>query len=262
MKAIILAAGKGTRLDGAAVKPKCLVEVGGVTLLHRQLEALHAANIKQIVVVVGFGADSIRAECDHTVEFVENKDFATTSSLYSLWLAREHFSDGFVVLNSDVLFHPQMLANLLDSSIDDALLISKTEHQKSPFGDEEMKVKLADGLVADISKEMDPLEADGENVGIVKFSAAGAKLLIGYMNELIANGGMKDWAPRAFREFAQNHPLQAISTDGLPWIEIDFPEDYQLAVSEVYPKIESLVAVWNSSFNPSPTPTVISFDEP
>lgn len=262
MKAIILAAGKGTRLDGAAVKPKCLVEVGGVTLLHRQIEALHSANIKQIVVVVGFGADSIREECDSAVEFVENKDFATTSSLYSLWLAREHLADGFVVLNSDVLFHPQMLANLLDASIDDALLISKTEHQASPLGDEEMKVKLANGLVVDISKEMDPLEADGENVGIVKFSAAGAKLLIGYMNELINNGGMKDWAPRAFREFAQNHPLLAVSTGGLPWIEIDFPEDYQLAVSEIYPKIESLVAVWNSSFNPSTTPTVVSFDEP
>ena len=262
MKAIILAAGKGTRLDGAAVKPKCLVEVGGATLLHRQIETLHTANIKQIVVVVGFGGESIREECGSTVEFVENKDFATTSSLYSLWLAREHLSDGFVVLNSDVLFHPQLLANLLDSSIDDALLISKTEHQASPLGEEEMKVKLEDGLVVDISKEMDPLEADGENVGIVKFSAAGAKVLVGYMNVLIANGGLKDWAPRAFRAFAQNHPLLALSTDGLPWIEIDFPEDYQRAVSEVYPRIESLVPAWNSSFNPSPTPTVISFDEP
>lgn len=262
MKAIILAAGKGTRLDGAAVKPKCLVEVGGATLLHRQIEALRTANINRIVVVVGFGADSIREECGSAVEFVENKDFATTSSLYSLWLAREHLLDGFVVLNSDVLFHPQILANLLDSSIDDALLISKTEHQASPLGDEEMKVKLEGGLVVDISKEMDPLEADGENVGIVKFSAAGAKVLVGYMNMLIANGGVKDWAPRAFREFAQNHPLLALSTDGLPWIEIDFPEDYQRAVSEVYPRIESLVSAWNSSFNPSPTPSVVSFDEP
>jgi L-glutamine-phosphate cytidylyltransferase len=247
MRAIILAAGKGTRLDGAAVKPKCLVQVGGATLLHRQIEALHTANINQIVVVVGFGADSIREECGSAVEFVENNDFATTSSLYSLWLASKHLSDGFVVLNSDVLFHPQMLANLLDSSIDDALLISKTEHQASPLGDEEMKVKLKDGLVIDISKEMNPLEADGENVGIVKFSAAGAKVLVGYMNMLIANGGGKDWAPRAFREFAQNHPLLALSTDGLPWIEIDFQEDYHRAVSEVYPRIESLVSGWNSS---------------
>jgi choline kinase len=234
MKAIILAAGKGTRLDGAAVKPKCLVEIGGVTLLQRQIEALRDANIKRIVVVVGFGADSIREECDSEVTFVENIHFAETSSLYSLWLAREHLGDGFVVLNSDVLFHPQLLAKLLESSRADELLLSDTE--TAPLGDEEMKVKLKEELVVDISKDMDPLEADGENVGIVKFSAPGAKALVGYMDELIARGAVKDWAPRAFREFALNHPLHALSTGGLPWIEIDFPEDYQRAVEEVYPQ--------------------------
>ena len=240
MKAIILAAGKGTRLDGAAIKPKCLVEIGGMTLLQRQMESLKDANIKHIVVVVGFGADSIREECSSDITFVENVHFAETSSLYSLWLAREHLADGFVVLNSDVLFHPQLLANLLASSRDDALLLSDTD--ATPLGDEEMKVKLKEDLVIDISKDMDPLEADGENVGIVKFSAQGAQALVGYMDQLIASGAVKDWAPRAFREFALNHPLHALSTGGLPWIEIDFPEDYQRAVTEVYPRIQSALA--------------------
>ena len=236
MKAIILAAGKGTRLDGA-VKPKCLVDIGGITLLRRQIETLRDVNLEHIVVVVGFGADAIREECDSDISFVENTQFAETSSMYSLWLAREHLADGFVVLNCDVLFHPQLLANLLESSHDDALLLSDTE--TAPLGDEEMKVKVKDGLVVDISKEIDPLEADGENVGIVKFSAAGAKKLVAYMDQLIAAGAVKDWAPRAFREFALNHPLHALSTAGLPWIEIDFPEDYERAVNEVYPRIES-----------------------
>ena len=62
------------------------------------------------------------------------------------------------------------------------------------------------------------------------------------MDELIATGAVKDWAPRAFREYALRHPLHALSTNGLPWIEIDFPEDYQRAVEEVYPKIESQLA--------------------
>jgi choline kinase len=260
MKAIILAAGKGTRLDGAAVKPKCLVEIGGSTLLQRQIDALREVNIRKIVVVVGFGADSIRAACDSEISFVENKRFAETSSLYSLWLAKEHLVDGFVVLNSDVLFHPELLSNLLESSRPDALLLSKTEDQSGPLGDEEMKVKLRGDLVVDISKQMDPLEADGENVGIVKFSAAGAKVLVGYMNELIEAGAVKDWAPRAFLEFARHHPLHALSTSGLPWIEIDFPEDYQRAVTEVYPQIESLIG-WNTSFNPSLAPAAISLDE-
>ena len=242
MKAIILGAGKGTRVEGAAVKPKCLVEIGGATLLQRQIEALRSADIKKIVVVIGFGGDSIREECGSDISFVENIHFAETSSLYSLWLARDHLADGFVVLNSDVLFHPQMLANLLESSRDDALLIAKTENENTPLGDEEMKVKLKEELVVDISKDMNPREADGENVGIVKFSPTGAKALVGYMDELIATGAVKDWAPRAFREYALRHPLHALSTNGLPWIEIDFPEDYQRAVEEVYPKIESQLA--------------------
>ena len=236
MKAIILAAGKGTRLDGAAVKPKCLVEIGGSTLLQRQIESIKSLDIREIVIVVGFGADSIREECDSDIAFVENVRFAETSSLYSLSLAREHLTGGFVVLNCDVLFHPQMLSSLLESSHENALLLSDTD--LSPMGEEEMKVKLRDGVVIDIAKTLDPREADGENVGIVKFSAAGATALVGYMDQLIANGGGKDWAPRAFREFAQHHPLHALSTRGLPWIEIDFPEDYQRAVNEIYPKIE------------------------
>ena len=240
MKAIILAAGKGTRLDGAAVKPKCLVEIGGLSLLRRQIETLRGANIEKIVVVIGFAGDSIREECgSNEISFVENIHFAETSSLYSLWLAREHLTDGFVVLNSDVLFHPQMLTNLLESPREDELLISDAQNETSPLGDEEMKIKVKEELVVDISKDIDPREADGENVGIVKFGVAGAKVLVAYMDELIATGAVKDWAPRAFREFALKHPLHALSTRGLPWIEIDFPEDYQRAVTEVYPQIES-----------------------
>jgi choline kinase len=250
MKAIILAAGKGTRLDGAAVKPKCLVEIGGSTLLRRQIETLKSLQIEQIVVVVGFGADSILEECGDEIEFVENSDFGATSSLYSLWLARAHLTDGFVVLNCDVLFHPQLLADLLASAHGDALLLSDTDI--APLGDEEMKVKHKERFVVDISKAMDPNEADGENVGIVKFSASGAKLLVAYMDQLIAAGAVKDWAPRAFREFALNHPLYALSTRGLPWIEIDFPEDYRRAVEEIFPRIEgasvqSVLSVVNSS---------------
>src|SRR5689334_613721 len=104
MKAIILAAGKGTRLDGTAVKPKCLVKIGSSTLLRRQIEVLRTLNINEIVVVIGFAADRVRRECSSEIGFVENVHFAETCSLYSLWLARDHLADGFVVLNSDVLF--------------------------------------------------------------------------------------------------------------------------------------------------------------
>jgi choline kinase len=239
VKGIILAAGTGTRLNGTAIRPKCLVEIGGMSLLRRQIRELRGSQINEIVVVLGFQADSIRDECGEGIQFVENSRFTQTSSLYSLWLARQHLTRGFVVLNSDVLFHPQILKDLLQSSYDDALLISYNQESTVPLGDEEMKVKVKEDIVIDISKDINPIEADGENVGIVKFSPAGAKLLIQYMDDLIAKGSSNAWAPRAFLEFAMHHKLHAVSTRGYPWIEIDFPEDYQRAVKEVYPSIES-----------------------
>ena len=241
MKAIILAAGKGTRLNGVELKPKCLFEVGGRTLLERQLAALAEAGLNEIVVVLGFEAERIRRRCPPNVSFVVNSRFEETSSLYSLWLAREYLLDGFVVLNCDVLFHPALLTRLLSPSFPDALLIDLVDKQNNHLGDEEMKIKLKDGQVVDIRKDLDPAEADGENVGIVKFSATGAKLLVDEMDSLLSQGrGERDWAPRAFREYALRYPLHAISTSDFPWIEIDFPEDYRRAQEEILPQIEAM----------------------
>jgi hypothetical protein len=86
---------------------------------------------------------------------------------------------------------------------------------------------------------MDPDQADGENLGIVKFGPEGAATLVRIMDRLVGAGRLRDWAPRAFDEFAQVRPLHAIGTRGFPWIEIDFPDDYQRAVSTVLPAIEA-----------------------
>lgn len=242
MKGIILAAGKGTRLNGVELKPKCLFEVGGSTLLQRQMSALSEAGIDEIVLVLGFEAERIKSHCGPNVSFVTNTRFSETSSLYSLWLAKEHLTEGFVVLNCDVLFHPQLLTRLLTAPFADALLVDLVDKQNNHLADEEMKVKVSVGRVVDISKHLDPAAADGENVGVVKFSRDGARRLIGEMDRLISSGDCdRDWAPRAFREFALRYPLHVISTDNYPWIEIDFPEDYRRAQEEVFPRINAMV---------------------
>jgi choline kinase len=245
LRAIILAAGKGSRLEPVSGESvKCLVELGGMTLIERQFSYLRACGITQIAVVVGFQADRIRRICGPDVEYVENPIFAETNSLYSLWLARHLFANGFLVMNSDVFFHPQLLRDLLTAEYEDAMLISWREQTK--YGDEEMKVKVRDGQLLDISKTMDPNKADGENVGIVKFGAAGATVLAKELEKLIADGAKKSWSPRAFLEFSKSRPLHAVSTRGFPWIEIDFPDDLRRAQEEILPRIPRDFA--NSSF--------------
>ncbi|HEY2432311.1 MAG TPA: phosphocholine cytidylyltransferase family protein [Vicinamibacterales bacterium] len=241
MRGIILAAGRGSRLNGTAGdKPKCLVRAGGLTLVERQVRALRRAGIDDIVVVVGCQADRVRQSLGPGVRYVENFRFLETNSLYSLWTARALLYEGFVVLNCDVLFHPSLLDALLATHNDAALLIEYRDRlSETPYGDEEMKVTVRDGLVVDMSKTMDPADADGENLGIVKFGPATAPALVGVLDQIVADGGLRDWAPKAFREFAQHWPLQAVAANGYPWIEIDFPEDFQRAVREVLPAIES-----------------------
>ena len=84
-----------------------------------------------------------------------------------------------------------------------------------------------------------PEEADGENVGIVKFGAEGARILTRLMDQRVAAGGLRDWAPRAFADFARVRPLYTVGTRAYPWTEIDFQEDYERAVREILPAIEA-----------------------
>lgn len=243
MKGVILAAGKGSRLnDTAGDKPKCLVEAGGMTLLGRQIRTLELAGIDDIVVVVGCQAGRVRQACGPGVTYVENARFSETNSLYSLWTARALLSEGFVVLNCDVLFHPGLLDDLLITQRDAALLIDYRKPGDPVFGDEEMKVKVRSGLVIDIAKTIAPDEADGENVGIVKFGPKSAPHVVSILDRIVAEGGLRDWAPRAFHDFAQDRPLHAIGTGAYPWIEIDFPEDYRRAVRDILPAIDGATA--------------------
>jgi choline kinase len=239
-RAIILAAGKGSRLNGTAGEaPKCLVQLGGMSLIERQIRVLRRAGIDDIAIVVGCQAERVRRACGHDITYVENARYAQTNSLYSLWVARPLLYEAFVVLNCDVLFHPALLTDLLTSRHENALLLGYREASQAPYGDEEMKVKVRGGRVVDMSKTMDPAQADGENVGIVKFGARDAAALVAIMDGLVVQGRLRDWAPRAFAAFAQRCPLYAIGTRGLPWIEIDFPEDYKRAVREILPAIEA-----------------------
>lgn len=238
MRAVILAAGRGGRLSGVIGEhPKCLARVGERTLLERQIEALRRAGVEAVTIVGGYGSDQVRRVCPRGVSLAINDDFAGTNSLYSLWLVRDQLADGFLVLNCDVLFHPRLLDDLLTARAEDALLVD-ARAGRAPLGDEEMKVCVRGGLVTAISKSLAEPDTDAENVGIGRFGPEGARLLVRLMDDLLANGARRDWLPRAFGAFAAVRPLRAIDTRGLPWIEIDFPEDYWRACSEVLPAIE------------------------
>jgi choline kinase len=233
-KAVVLAAGTGNRLRPlTADRPKCLLEVGGLTILDRQLRDLRQCGVTDVTVVVGYRGDQIRARYGGSVRYIDNERYEQTNSLYSLWLARHELIPGALILNSDVLAPLQLFERLLQSPAPDAVLVELGE----AFEPEDMKVRLNGPRVVDFGKNLAPEQAQAHNVGVAKFSAEGARHLSECLDRLVSTGHENDWAPTAFREFAAHWPLIAVGTDGLPWIEIDFVEDLTRARVDIEPTI-------------------------
>lgn len=235
--AVILAAGNGHRLGRLTIdRPKCLLEVGGQSLIERQLAGLEGCGVRDVTVVVGYQGARLRSLLGDRVRYIENTRYRETNSLYSLWLARHVLAGGSLVLNADVLVPTFLLERLLRPHRADAVLVDRNRL----LGAEEMKVELMADLVIDFGKDLPPERAHGEHLGIAKVSAGGARRLIDHLESLVDGGHETSWAPLAFRQLARERPLWAVTTHGAPWIEIDFPEDLDRARREIEPAIRAL----------------------
>ena len=230
--AIILAAGQGRRLlPYTEACPKCLLDVGGTTILEHQVAALRSQQVDRITVVTGYLGHQVRQLLGPHVRYVENTQFATTSSMYSLWLARDAATEGCIILNADVLFHVGILQALRASPHPDALALD----YEAALAEEETKVLVVGERVQSLGKSLP--RGDAENVGMLKFSAAGSRVLFATIQALLQQNHRQVMVPYAMHAMAPTYFLAAVSVHGLPWIEIDFPEDYQRACDVVYPAI-------------------------
>ncbi len=225
-RAIILAAGNSRRLFPLTKTcPKCLLGINGQTLLERTLSALVESDIKEVIIITGHGRFRVEkavAEFNYSgwVRFLFNPFYAVTNNLVSLGLARPLMDDGFLLINSDLYFDNRILFKLTEAE-GDCLVI---ERQK-PLGEEEMKVKIEDGRIVDIGKDLLPSVASGEYIGMAKFLARGGSLLKEKLTEHLARNGYQEFYESAIKDLFVPIPIKPVFTDGLPWIEIDTPED-------------------------------------
>jgi len=234
MKAVILAGGVGSRL-GKFTKdsPKCLLRIGDKTIVRRQLEALSDNGVGPILIVLGYKADMIREEVGERAEFVVNERYAETNSLYSLWLARDWVDGPFVLLNSDLVFDPEILHRLLE---EDGNIIAYDS--TASRGREQTKIAVRERRVLDLGKDLPAGAAHGESLGLLSFDAGGAKVLLDHADEQISAGFENSWVTEAVRSCCQMIPIYGVNVAGLPWAEVDFPQDLEEARKEVLPAIE------------------------
>jgi choline kinase len=233
MQAVILAGGVGSRLEKLTDgKPKCLAEIGGRPLILHQLEALSDHGVGPVLMVVGYNHEAIRAVVGRRVEYLVNERYRETNSLYSLWMAREWVKGPFVLLNSDLFFHPEILARVLEDP-GNVLAYDST----SSRGREQTKVAIRGRKVIDLGKDLPPASARGESLGLLKFEADGAKAMIEVAAQQIEGGHEQAWVIEATRAVCKMVPLYGTNVAGLPWTEVDFPHDLEEARSEVWPAI-------------------------
>jgi len=231
---VILAAGRGMRLgELTAEMPKGMLEVGGSSLIGKQVDALRSFGIYDIFIIVGFSAGKVEKALGRKVKYIQNHRWESTNNIYSLYLAREVASNGFVLINSDDLFHPRILKNLIESPYPDTINVD--DHKK--LGAEEMKVKLENGFLREINKTMAPAQAQGEYIGIAKFGREGSRKLFDVLEDFDRRGDLDGWYEEAFAVMAPNQNIAAVSTGGLPWVEIDTPQDWDRAHQEIWPAI-------------------------
>ncbi|NQU63243.1 MAG: phosphocholine cytidylyltransferase family protein [SAR324 cluster bacterium] len=234
--AVILAAGMGSRLrEVIGDKPKGLLVIDEKEIIKRSLDCLQNNGISDIVMVLGYLREkyiqALQKEYPQ-IKYVYNPDYTCTGSMHSLFLAREHLTGDFLLLESDLLYEKRCISSLITGKSDEAILISGTTHS----GDE-VYVHGQAGLINRIAKKKDPqLISQGELVGISKISAALYEKMCAYYEHVIPFPSDYHYED-CLSDLSTGQPIPYLKIEDLIWTEIDDPSHYRRALEQIYPKI-------------------------
>ena len=247
MKAIILAAGIGDRLGKYSNnKPKSLLEFNGKTLLKRHIEILQIQNIDEIIIVTGFKSKMIIEHLKGSVipiHYILNERY-TEGSMLSLNCAREILLNEpeLILMDADVLYDSRIIERLINTKIKNCFLLDRNFIR----GDEPVKVCIdKNGKVNEFRKIISSehkYDFQGESVGFFKFDNSIGKSLVSIIDNYISIKKNEEPYEEVIRDsllkFPEKFGFEDIS--GIPWIEIDFPEDIERASKEIMPKLSKI----------------------
>jgi choline kinase len=250
MRAIILAAGRGLRLQLPEDQqlPKCLLRFDSMSLLERHLHMLKNAGIDEVVLALGFRHPLVDVELDRLnwwprPEIVLNERFELGSVLTVHTAAGALTRGGSVLLmDADVLYDERIMDALVagEGAINRVLLDRDFE-----AGDEPVKLCVRNGVPIELRKQLAPelrFDTIGESVGFFRFDEAGARRLAALVAGYVASDRAHMPHEEAVRDLLQEGSQTFEITDitGAPWIEIDYSEDVARAAAEVMPLLQPL----------------------
>jgi choline kinase len=250
MRAIILAAGRGMRLQQSEDQqlPKCLLAFDGRTLLERHLRLLRNVGVEEVVLALGYRHDLVEAELDRLrwtprPQIVLNERFELGSVLTVHTVAEAMTRGGEILLmDADVLYHEGIMNALVAGRKPVNRVLIDRDFEA---GDEPVKVCVRDGIPVELRKQVAAgLQYDtiGESVGFFRFDAAGARRLATLVAGYVDSGRGHMPHEEAVRDLLleRSQIVEMADVTGLPWIEIDFPNDVTRAAREVLPQLPPL----------------------
>jgi choline kinase len=241
LKAIILAAGKGERLYPLTRNtPKSLLEIGsGITLLENQLMSLTKGGVDEVTLVVGYKAEQIEAkikdfkEISCTLKAIYNPFYDISNNMISLWFAASEMDEDFLIVNGDDVFGPAVIKGLIDVAQDReiCMIIDK----KKVYDQEDMKVIIVKDKIKRIGKDIDPKEANGESVGIMRLLGKSRQFFKKVLCEMVRDEKNRNvFYLSVFQQIIDmGWPVYYFEIKPDEWAEVDFHPDLDLVRSHV-----------------------------
>jgi 2-aminoethylphosphonate-pyruvate transaminase len=236
--AVILAAGRGTRLAGhVGDYPKGFLRLGDLPIIEESINRLATAGIDDVLIVTGHCAghyEDLARRRPGLVRTVHNARFADSGSMYSLHCARGSATGPFLLLESDLVYEPRALATLLKHPAEDAILLS------GPTGaGDEVYVECRQGNLVNMSKRRDDLGTGvaGELVGISRISAALYARMCSIAEQAFARSLKYDYETDCLVAAGRERPIACPVVPDLVWGEIDDPSHLARARGTVYPEV-------------------------
>ena len=225
MKVLLLSAGESRRLQPLTNKiPKSLLKLGDKEIMAHLFDAFLKFGMKEFHIVTGHGHSHVKKFAKrHPIrtKLIRVKDYKTKGNVHSVYCAREIFKDDFILLNTDTIFHHDILKDLLKHPKKNVLVIDDYK----TLGEEEMKVYMNGKLISKIHKKLDPKKSVGEYIGLLKISKETGEKLIRALEKAIKINPKQYYEDALQILFDWGVPFHMLSTKGRPCMEIDTHED-------------------------------------